>query len=613
MALCTVIAVVAGLLITRGGSGPAHEAGAQRARNQAPFDQALAGLATARVLRYQDTAAAGITRRDVTVTPSGTLFGSTGDGGQDPGQDVLRIGGTTYTRWKKAGPDEKPDGEQDPRAPGTWTTADPGSSHTLAPVLSRFLPPAELAVELWDAVDKLTTLPDPNDPHVPTEKVHGVPALRADTSAGSLLVTKSKPYRVLRLEPYGPSGRLTGRLTALRSGAEASAMRRVTTGPLEAGDSQGMDLSPVSGSRADAAYNALEADTRQLADAVDHGIDFTLNTTEGNVSCGSGGCTVDQSFTGELTSDARTRLTGGTVTATMRATVTIDGRDAGGCTSPQGTFPLTGDTVSGSLSCSDPGAGAVFAAVREKYKAQAEAESRASGGRPVPYRFPYVASPVVDAAALATGEVAKLVKQVQRERRPGPCSTRGNATTPASAQGVAGGPVERVHVGSPSGTWADATSRSTTGDQGGRTSRTYAIPSARLSDPVPVPVRVDNGDDDPRSFPNLIPGDKPDWFKPIPPATALARSGNYLYAVLEDGELVIGKRTSGHVNLARGGPVLAAGEFKTKGGEVVSLDNKSGHYRPYGSHAERAAVSAFNRNGLKADGKYVAAWGRPDC
>ncbi|MFE7318356.1 polymorphic toxin-type HINT domain-containing protein [Streptomyces sp. NPDC057555] len=128
-----------------------------------------------------------------------------------------------------------------------------------------------------------------------------------------------------------------------------------------------------------------------------------------------------------------------------------------------------------------------------------------------------------------------------------------------------------------------------------------------------TPILVHNDEDDPKVFTNRISEDKPEWFKPIAPGTVLTRSGNYAYVVLENGELVIGKRTAGHVNVARGRPVLAAGEFKTKGGEVVYLDNESGHYRPYGANAQQAATDAFNKNGLYADGKYRATWGKPDC
>ncbi len=133
-----------------------------------------------------------------------------------------------------------------------------------------------------------------------------------------------------------------------------------------------------------------------------------------------------------------------------------------------------------------------------------------------------------------------------------------------------------------------------------------------LAGATPVLVHNSGGGPDPTSFSNLIPADTPEWFKPIAPGTVLSRSGNYAYVVTGDGELVIGKRTAGHVSLAQGRDVLAAGEFKTKGGQVVYLDNKSGHYQPYGAHAQKAAVDAFNKNGLGADGKYIEAW-RPSC
>lgn len=119
-----------------------------------------------------------------------------------------------------------------------------------------------------------------------------------------------------------------------------------------------------------------------------------------------------------------------------------------------------------------------------------------------------------------------------------------------------------------------------------------------LAGQTPVLVHNSGAGPDPTSFSNLIPADTPEWFKPIAPGTVLSRSGNYAYMVTGDGELVIGKRTAGHVSLAQGRDVLAAGEFKTKGGQVVYLDNKSGHYQPYGAHAQKAAVDAFNKNGL---------------
>ncbi|MEU6059662.1 ALF repeat-containing protein [Streptomyces sp. NPDC047097] len=118
--------------------------------------------------------------------------------------------------------------------------------------------------------------------------------------------------------------------------------------------------------------------------------------------------------------------------------------------------------------------------------------------------------------------------------------------------------------------------------------RSLAKADSRAVSMVAAPaVAAAQPGDDPRVFTNLLPEDKPEWFKAIAPGTTLSRSGNYAYVVLEDGQLVIGKRTAGHVSISKGGPVIAAGEFKTKGGEVVYLDNKSGHFRPYGSRTGR--------------------------
>ncbi|MER6996748.1 hypothetical protein [Streptomyces sp. NPDC000410] len=403
----TVVAVVAGLLAVLGGSdgshdGPAKPPGHQAdRRNQGPFEQALADLATARGLRYRDTTVHGITERDITVTPSGTLFGSMGESVEGFDQEVLRIGGKTFTRR-----------QEDPHTPGTWTV-DADESESLDPLLGRFPPPAVLARDLSAALDEPRTRSDPNDsddpeepkepnepkepkepkepinPDAPPLTVDGVPALRADTSSGSLFVTKDRPYRVLRWEPLQDDG------------------------------SQGMALHPLSGDQADEMYDTLETNARQLTDAVDRGVEFTLDTTDDNVSCDVGGCSVTQQFTGALTSGATTRLVDGRITVVMHAAVTIDGRAAGRCTSPRVALPAAGSSVSGTLSCSVPGAGAVFAAVVAEYRARAEAESSASGRWPVLYRVPCVATPVIGAVALSAREVDGLVERVKQERRDG--------------------------------------------------------------------------------------------------------------------------------------------------------------------------------------------------
>ncbi|MEU6479348.1 hypothetical protein ABZ858_21135 [Streptomyces sp. NPDC047017] len=377
-----VVAMSAGLPALVTGGPDAEAATARLLRDRAPFDQAPARLSAAPAPRYQDTAATGITARDITVTRSGTQFGSTSDGVREMNQDVLRVGGKTYTRVKKAQDYERAAGEpRDPNAPGTWGRSGTGVDVLLGPVLGQFLAPADLAAVLGDALDGLKSLPGPDDPRQARLVVDGVPALRADTRAGSLVITKDKPYRVLRLEPYKPS----------RAGAPAAP--EVTTGPLKDGDSQGMDLSPLSGRQADAMYATLETQTRKLDGAVDRGTVLTVSR-DATLTCETGGCTVTEPFTGEVDPHTVTRVDRSGISATLSAVLTLDGHDAGECTGRRGDFPLTGNTVPGTLSCTAP-------ATRTATSASAR----------------------IDAMALPAGEAARLAGQEQQDRAAGACTT----------------------------------------------------------------------------------------------------------------------------------------------------------------------------------------------
>ncbi|MFI8085385.1 polymorphic toxin-type HINT domain-containing protein [Kitasatospora sp. NPDC086009] len=128
---------------------------------------------------------------------------------------------------------------------------------------------------------------------------------------------------------------------------------------------------------------------------------------------------------------------------------------------------------------------------------------------------------------------------------------------------------------------------------------------------TPVLVHNDGSTEAPKVFPNLDPRDKDGWTKIITPGTAGSRTGNYQYVVLTDGTLMIGKG-DGHIALTKGGDVLAAGEVRFKSGRMTEVNNKSGHYKPYGANAEAAAVEAFNRAGLPATGKYIE-YKFPEC
>ncbi|MFK4268497.1 Hint domain-containing protein [Streptomyces milbemycinicus] len=420
-----VVALLAGLLVWNNtGSGSQKP---QAKWNLKPFRQALAELALAPGLRYQDSSANGATKRDVTVTASGSRFGTTGSGTKTLDRDVLHVGGKTFSRWKvdpSPGQDTKPGTE----TPGKWSAGYEGSSSSAKEVVEQRPTPPELATALSKALDTLESTPAPNESaQWRPRTVNGKRALGVDTSAGRLLITRQKPYRVLRLEPYSPSRSRTPSASAVRQAAaqdsadeDPAETPEVTDGPLDGSDSQGIDLAPVTGDAVDPMFDTLEKQTKELGKATDSGISLTLSGS-GSVKCGSGGCTTSHNFTGQITTSAKSRLVSGKVTAVMSATFTIDGKSAGGCTSKQGTFAVTGTSVSGSLSCSNPGAGPTFASIEAQKKAEARARSRANGGRPVQYRIPYTSNALLTARALATVEVKKLIDGVKRERNNKDC------------------------------------------------------------------------------------------------------------------------------------------------------------------------------------------------
>lgn len=56
-----------------------------------------------------------------------------------------------------------------------------------------------------------------------------------------------------------------------------------------------------------------------------------------------------------------------------------------------------------------------------------------------------------------------------------------------------------------------------------------------------------------------------------------------------------------HHDLARGGPVQAAGQASIHDGKWLALNNASGHYKPYGPSAKAAALNAFRKAGFQAE------------
>lgn len=397
-----------------------------------PFDKAVANLAAASGVRYSSSFAD--TKFTVSALATGEVTGTASSDGEDIG--VLEVGGKTYLKPPDG---EIPDGNSDlaPSAmQGKWVTGDEG---LLDPVLSRFSSPPTLARRLWNALQQQTVFPDAKS----AITLDGVPALRADTTAGILYVSKDMPYRVLRYVPSGDSG---------TSHPQSPQPTASLVGPLrqQLPDNGGLDLESLSAPQVDQAYDDLQSETKELSQAVDAGIEFDLSG-DADVNCSEGGCSVVQNFTGDLSSNSSSvQVTGGQVTATMTATVTINGEPAGECTSGEGTFPVSGASVSGQLSCDDPGAGPVFAGVDGEMRAQAEAESAAEDGAEVPYTIPYEADTEVIANALADAEVDRLVDAENQQRQSVDCSQPSNSFVAGTPVLLADGttrPIEQVTPG----------------------------------------------------------------------------------------------------------------------------------------------------------------------
>lgn len=102
-----------------------------------------------------------------------------------------------------------------------------------------------------------------------------------------------------------------------------------------------------------------------------------------------------------------------------------------------------------------------------------------------------------------------------------------------------------------------------------------------------------------KTFNNLAPGDTLGTPKLLDlkkiKSEKISKKLNYV--VTEEGTLVLGARSrlpgGGHIDLARGRPVQAAGEVQFVDGKIKFVNNKSGHYKPSGESAKNAAIEAF--------------------
>lgn len=386
-----IFALVAGLLVwQRAGEADQSEARAYLR----PFESAVRALVLNPALRYQDAASG----EDVTVTASGSRYGTINDGQGSGKREVLQAGERTFTR------PGSPSADNPAR---NWDAGADGAAEVAKQLSERRPEPGALASQLLAALTALagTKLPALSDGQ--SRSVDGTQALAANTSAGRLLITKDAPHKVLRLEPY--------------SADEAEHAPKITDGPLAVGGSQALALDPVPATDVGSVFGELERRTKQLSNAVDSGISLNRSAAQPSVNCSEGGCSTTQSFTSSITTSAQARLVDGKITASLTGIFQIDGKPAGECVSPPASFPATAGGASGTLSCSAPQAGPMFAAIKAQKMAEAQARSRASGGQPVRYSVPYSVRTRVSFHAVATVEVTRLLEGLEREKESATC------------------------------------------------------------------------------------------------------------------------------------------------------------------------------------------------
>ncbi|WP_410648884.1 SON protein [Amycolatopsis sp. cmx-4-54] len=357
--------------------------------DRGPFEQALAGLSSAPAVRNSTSAVGGMIKTDVKTTASGEVSGTMSFQGKK--MEILVVGGKVYFKAPDGMlPGARGDSSEAEDLKDRWIT---GEEALFGPALQQFESPEKLAARLREALERAEEIPGDQN-----ETVRDVPALKASTPAGDLYVSKEAPHRLLRY-----SVKLPGGIPSM-PGAESQP-------PMPSGAGLGeSDVDALTPDETLAVYDDLMANTKKLSGAVDTSVRFDMDGAA-TVECGASGCTVTANVSNSASASSGGKVTG-QVNATMTANVTIGGRSAGTCRSTA-TLPLNG---SASISCVNGQAGSVFSSVEAEKKADAEAQSSASGGVPVQYRIESIASVSVLAEAIGQVEITRLVGELAERR-----------------------------------------------------------------------------------------------------------------------------------------------------------------------------------------------------
>jgi uncharacterized protein YegL len=391
-----VAALVAGVLVAVNGGQPVPLAAQPQAK---PFTAALAALAAEPMAHYQATIS-GVGLADVYVTPNDEMIGTVTQDGDTI--NVLVADGTEYVKLPSSDLPDSDNPVEEKVMAGKWLSGSLVTS-LAGNIQPDFQTPlslaATLASELSAGTDPGNATPSPTATATATmppagsqgTMLDGVPVLKATMPSGDIYVTKNQPYRVVSVAPRAHTAAGS---TSTAPSADAFVRPDAGTGTVQLLQETAGDVASE--------YQTLENDTKQLSQADDTDLSFNLQG-KANVSCGSGGCTASATVTSDGSDFADTS---GDVTGYMAASLSIDGKPAGTCSST-GSLPVNG---TGTISCSDPGAGSVFDSVKSQKAGAALQQSEDEGGAEVSYEVPYeaetytYAAPQVNASGLVSEE-----------------------------------------------------------------------------------------------------------------------------------------------------------------------------------------------------------------
>lgn len=282
-----------------------------------PVAQALANLSDQPMVRYSGLSPDGRASWQLTVATGGEVQGTLDLG--DGKLAVLEIGGRTYFQAADTASAvllaKLPSGMTAASVRGKWVTGE-GALQALLP--SGLASAENLAASLQSALPSQDVgFPSPT---APSTRIDDDPATPVDTSAGTLYISTTQPYRVLRLvPPTTDSGQPT-------------------------------EIDTVSQPSANTLFDNLVDQTKSLTGALDFGIAFDYNP-DPRLYCTQSQCTVEVDGLLASAADPNANPTG-SVVADVTAKVRMNGQSAGQCEAIV-KMPLG---RAGKLTCQDPDA-----------------------------------------------------------------------------------------------------------------------------------------------------------------------------------------------------------------------------------------------------------------